>query len=170
MKLATAFAVILWASALAMAETTVVIEDTHMCCKSCVSGAEKAAKKVEGATVTASQEARNITVKAKDAKTAQQAVDALVAGGYFGTVTSKDVTIKNDAGAPKGKVASMKLEGFHNCCKKCADGISKAINSVEGAKTEVASKQPEITVTGDFDAQAVVAALNKAGYSAKVAK
>jgi copper chaperone CopZ len=170
MKLVSAFAVVLSMSAFAMAETTVVIENTHMCCKSCVTGAEKAAKGVTGAKVTASQDQKNITVTAKDAKTAQAAVNALVAGGYFGTINGKDATIKNDAGAPSGKVTSLKLEGFHNCCKKCADGLAKAINSVEGAKTEVASKQPGITVSGNFDAQAVIAALNKAGYSAKVAK
>jgi copper chaperone CopZ len=168
MKLVNALSVILCAAAAAWAETKVVIEQTHMCCKACVTGAQKAAKSVAGAAVEASQSDKTITVTAPDVKTAQAAVDALVAGGYFGTIPSGPVQIANPVNLPKGKVSSLTLTGFHNCCKSCANGLNKAVASVEGAKSGLESKQMVMSITGSFDAQQVVAAIQKAGYAVRV--
>ncbi len=152
----------------AAAETTVKIEKTHLCCKSCVVGADKAVATVPGAKDTCDAKAGTITITAPDDATAQKAVDALVAAGYYGTATG--ATIKDDAGAPSGKVSSLTVSGFHNCCGKCTTGINNVIKKVPGAKGECEKKATSVTVTGDFDAAALVKSFNDAGFSVKVAK
>src|SRR5207253_1799130 len=95
------------------AESKVTIEKTHLCCKSCVKGAEKAVSTVNGAAVKCDQEAGTITITAPDEKTAQKAVDALAAAGYYGKATGAE--IKDDSGAKAGEVKSATVSGFHNC-------------------------------------------------------
>lgn len=150
----------------AAAETTVTIEKTHLCCASCVKGAAKAIGTVEGVKGKCDQKAGTITLTAPDEATAQKAVDALVAAGYYGKATG--ATMKDDSGASAGNVKSANVSGIHNCCKKCTVAINKVIKSVPGATCEVAPKAETFTVTGDFDAAKLVEAFNEAGFSVKV--
>src|SRR2546423_15231597 len=87
-------------SASAFAESKVTIDKTHLCCNSCVKGAEKAVTSVKGATATCNKDAGTITVTAPDDATAQKAVDALSAAGYYGHATG--ATLKDDSGAAAG--------------------------------------------------------------------
>jgi mercuric ion binding protein len=148
-----------WASA----ETTVTLERTHLCCGSCVKGVAKAVGTVDGAKAACDQKAGKVTVTAPDEATAQKAVDALVAAGFYGKTTGAE--IKNDVSVPSGNVKSATLSGVHNCCKKCATAINKVIKSVPGATGEVEPKSETFTVTGDFDAAKLVEAFHDAGFS-----
>src|SRR5438067_12366062 len=86
------------------AETTAKITNVHLCCKSCVSGVQKAVGKVEGASAVADQDSGTVTLNGPDAATVQKAADALVAAGYFGTTDDKNLKLKPATGATGRKV------------------------------------------------------------------
>jgi copper chaperone CopZ len=147
------------------AETKVTLEDTHLCCKSCVKGASAAVSSVEGATAVCDPKAKSVTITAPDAAMAQKAMDALVAAGFYGKATGAD--IKDDSGTPKGNVKSLTLSGIHNCCHKCTVAINDIIKKVPGATGEIEAKAETVTVTGDFDAEKLVEAFNEGGFHVK---
>jgi copper chaperone CopZ len=153
------------------ADTKVELKDTHLCCPQCVRAVGGILKKIDGVTGKCDAKAGTITITAKDDATAQKALDALAAGGFHGTTDNKDLKIKDDSGVTKGKVKTLTLEGVHNCCGQCTKGITAALGKVEGVTGNTAkAKGDTFDVTGDFDAEAVVKALNAAGYHVKVKK
>jgi copper chaperone CopZ len=163
------------ASALALtaavraADVTVKISDVHLCCKGCVTGAEKAVGAVDGAKATADQEAGSVTLTGPDAATVQKAADALVKAGYFGKSSDPDIKLNANSGAKGEKVHSLQIEGVHLCCAKCVKAVDKAVKSVPGAENQTATKDAKsFEVTGDFNDQEVMTALQKAGLAGKV--
>ena len=71
----------------------------------------------------------------------------------------------------KGKVKSLTVEGVHNCCGQCNKAITAAVGKVAGVTGNTAkAKSDTFDVTGDFDAEELVKALNAAGYHVKVKK
>jgi copper chaperone CopZ len=162
---------LLSAAGAARAETTVELKKVHLCCGACVKTVDKILKKVEGVKGTCDQGAKTVTITADDAKAAQKALDALAAAGFHGESNSKDVAIKDDSGAKAGKVKSLTLTGIHNCCGQCCKGIKAVVGKVEGVTGDTATpKVNTFTVEGDFDAAALVRALNAAGFHVKVKK
>ena len=159
------------ASRAAAAEVKVELKGTHLCCGQCVKAVGEILKKVDGATGKCDQKAGTVAITAKDDATAQKALDALAAGGFHGTTDSKDLSIKDDSGAEKGKVKTLALEGVHNCCGQCNKAIVTALGKVEGVTGNTAKARSDtFEVTGDFDAAELVKALNAAGYHVKVKK
>ena len=76
-----------------------------------------------------------------------------------------------DSGVAKGKVKSLTVTGFHNSCGGCVKSFRDAIKAVPGVKGDNAkAKVGTAEVTGNFDAAALVEALNKAGFHVKVRK
>jgi mercuric ion binding protein len=162
---------VLTGTAFALAETKVEVSKVHLCCGACVKGVGAALKGVEGVTPKCDQKAGTVTLTAKDDASAQKALDALGAAGYFGDTGSTTLTIKPAAGVPSGKVKSLKLSNFHNCCQRCCATIKTAVKAVDGVKGDTAKpKTANFEVTGDFDAAAVVKALNDAGFQVSVEK
>ena len=151
---------------IAAADSTVTIDKTHLCCNSCVQGVAKAVGTVPGAKAKCDRNAQKITITAPDQATAQKAVDALLAAGYFGKAEGADM--KDDSGAKAGNVKTAEVSGFHNCCKKCTTTLNDTIKKVPGAKGEVEPKKTTMTITGDFDEQKLVDELNAAGFAVKV--
>jgi copper chaperone CopZ len=155
----------------ARSETIVELKGTHLCCGKCVQAVEDILKKVEGVKGVCDQKAGTVALTAKDDAAAQMALDALAAGGFHGTTDSKDLKIKEDSGAVKGKVKTLTLEGVHNCCGKCNTAITVAIGKVGGVTGNTAkAKSDTFDVTGEFEAEELVKALNAAGYHVKVKK
>jgi copper chaperone CopZ len=155
----------------ARAETKVELKGTHLCCPQCTRAVGEILKKVDGVTGTCDQKAGTVTLTAKDDAAAQKALDALAAGGFHGTTDSKTLTIKDDSGVTKGKVKSLSLEGVHNCCGACNRSINAAVGKVAGVTGNTAKpKSDTFEVTGEFDAEELVKALNAAGYHVKVKK
>ena len=168
LALALGFAVSLPALA---ADVTVELKKTHLCCGQCVKAVGEILKKVDGVTGKCDQKAGTVAITAKDEATAQKALDALAAGGFHGTTGNKDLDIKDDSGVTKGSVKTLALEGVHNCCGQCNKAIVAALGKVEGVTGNTAKvKSDSFEVTGNFDAEAVVKALNAAGYHVKVKK
>jgi copper chaperone CopZ len=169
---ALAIGTLLLASTEALAaDTKVELKDTHLCCPQCVRAVDGILKKIDGVTGKCDQKAGTVTITAKDDATAQKALDALAAGGFHGTTDNKDLKIKDDSGVKKGKVKTLTLEGVHNCCGQCTKGIAAALGKVDGVTGNTAKARGDsFDVTGDFEAQDVVKALNAAGYHVKVKK
>jgi copper chaperone CopZ len=160
---------VMMGSALALADAKVTLNNVHLCCNACLKGVGEAVKEVEGAKATCSRRDRMVSIEAKDDATAQKALDALGAAGYFGTSDSKTLVIKPAADVPSGKVKSLSVSGIHNCCPQCCRAIKAAVKGVSGVTGETAKpKESSFEVTGDFDAAAVVKALNNAGFHVKV--
>jgi copper chaperone CopZ len=161
---------LLLAASTVRAETKVTLKDVHLCCGQCVKIVGGILKK-EGVKGACDREAKTVTITAEDAKAAQKAVDALTKAGFHGTPDSKDVTVKDDSGVEKGNVKSLTLTGAHNCCPQCCKTIKATVKKVEGVTGDTAKpKGDTFTVTGEFDAAALVKALNDAGFHVKVKK
>lgn len=147
------------------AETIVSLSNMHLCCGACVKGVTTAVGTVDGASVKVQQDDNSATITAGDDATAQKALDALAAAGFHGKSDSKELKIKDDSGVKAGKVQRLELVGVHNCCGGCNKAVKAAIASVDGVVADTAKpKSDTVVIEGDFDGQAVVKALLKAGF------
>jgi periplasmic mercuric ion binding protein len=152
-----------------LAETKVEVKGVHLCCGACVKGVATALKGMDGVKGVSDRESETVTITASDEATAQKALDALTAAGYHGDVDAKGLTIKAESNVPSGKVKSLSLNNTHNCCKACTNAIKKAVKSVPGVTGDTTQpKTAAFEVTGDFEAAAVVKALNDAGFHVQV--
>ena len=148
------------------ADVSAKITDIHMCCPSCVKGAEKAVAKVPGASVTVDQDAETATLTGPDTATVQKAADSLVAAGYFGKSDNDSIKINADTGAKNAKVQSLKIKGVHLCCGKCVKAVNEALSTVPGVQANTAAKGAKsFEVTGDFNDKDVFDALQKTGLT-----
>ena len=164
-----ALSVLVW-TVPAGAETKIELKQVHMCCDGCAKEVSAVLKKVEGVSeVTSDQKTRTARFIAVDAKAVQRALDALADAGFHGDSGSKDIAFRADSGVKPGKVKSLIVSGFHNSCPGCVKSFREAIKGVEGVAGDTAkSKVNTCEVTGDFDAAALVDALNKGGFHVKV--
>jgi copper chaperone CopZ len=161
--------VVLCGTALALAETKVEVKGVHLCCGGCVKGVAAALKGVEGVKPKCDRDAGTVTITATDDAAARKALDALADAGYHGSTDSPSLAIKETTGVPSGKVKTLTLTGLHNCCGACCKAIKSTVKTVSGVKGDTAKpKASTFDVTGDFDAAAVVKALNDAGFHVKV--
>jgi len=161
---------LLVAAGVSRAETKVELKGVHLCCGQCVKQVGAILKK-QGVKGKCDQKVKTVAITAEDDKVAQKAVDALVKAGFHGTPDNKSITLKDDSGVKAGKVKSLTLTGFHNCCGSCCRAIKATLKKVEGVTSDDARpKVNTVTVEGDFDAAEVVKALNKAGLHVKVKK
>ena len=155
----------------ARAETKVELKGVHLCCPGCTKAVGDILKKVDDVKGACDAKAGTVTITAKDDEAAKKALQALADGGFHGDTGNKDLAIKDDSGATKGKVEKLTLTGVHNCCGRCNSQLKEAIKKVEGVKADTAkAKSDTFEVTGDFDAAELVMALNAAGYHVKVKK
>jgi len=155
----------------ARAETKVELKSVHLCCPGCTRAVGDILKKLDDVKGTCDQKAGTVTITAKDDEAAKKALQALADGGFHGDTGNKDLAIKDDSGATKGKVEKLTLTGVHNCCGRCNSQLKEAIKKVEGVKADTAkSKADTFEVTGDFEASDLVGALHKAGFHVKVKK
>ena len=165
----TSAAALLLAATAARADTTVELKNTHLCCGQCVKAANDTLKGIDGVTGKVDAKAKTITITAKDDATAQKAIDALAAAGFHGETGSDKVAVKEDSGVKAGKVKTLTVSGVHNCCGQCTRAIKAAVGKVDGVTGDTLKAKAEtFEVTGDFDAEKVVKALNAAGFHAKV--
>ena len=155
------------ASASANAET-VKLSGVHLCCKSCVKGVEKALSKSKGVTSEIDKDSGKVTLVGSESDL-KKALGALSQGGYS---CQSDGKLKvPTAKAAEGKVKSATIEGVHLCCGGCTKSVKKALAGVDGVTGDtVANKAKSFEVSGNFEPQAVLNALAKAGFSGRVGK
>ncbi|MFM8471339.1 MAG: hypothetical protein ACKODH_15490 [Limisphaerales bacterium] len=158
-------------SALAVQADEVKLSNVHLCCNACVKGAEKAAAKAAGATVTVDKDAGTVSISSSSKAGIQSAVDALVAAGYYGKPSDATVKVAANTGATDAKVKSLKIEGVHLCCGKCVTAVQNALGKVPGVKGNTAEKNAKVfEVTGDFSSKAVFEALHNTGLTGNAVK
>ncbi|MCE9603467.1 MAG: cation transporter [Planctomycetia bacterium] len=151
------------------AETTVKLTEMHICCGGCTKGIQNAVKDLTDAKVAVDQANGESTITAATPEAAQKAVDAIVAAGYHAKVEGTGISIKDDSGAPSGKVKRLTVSNAHNCCGACTKAIKAAIKEVPGVEADTAKpKTKDFVIEGNFDAKAVVAALYEAGFHVTV--
>ncbi|HEY7089813.1 MAG TPA: hypothetical protein VH518_17075 [Tepidisphaeraceae bacterium] len=157
-------------SAATWADTNVTLSDVHLCCNSCVKGVDTAVAPISGVKATSDRTAGTIVITAPDAASAQKAVDALVAAGYYGASSDAAVKVNAPTGASAGKVQTLEVGGVHLCCNKCVTTVRDILTNIDGVKGQtVKQRATSFTVTGDFEPKAVFEALNKAGLAGHVA-
>lgn len=150
------------------AETTVKLTNMHICCGGCTKGIQKAVDGLKGVKVDVDQDNEETTITGTDAAAAQAAVDAIVNAGYHATVASGDAKVTAGT-APDGKVQRLTVSNAHNCCGQCTKAIHAALKTVDGVTADTCKpKQTEFVVEGNFEAKAVVAVLEKAGFHVTV--
>jgi len=153
------------------ADTTVTLKGVHLCCANCVKGVDAAVAKVAGVTAASDRDAKTVTIKAPDQAAAQSAVNALVAAGFFGVSSDPGIKVTANTGAKDEKVQSLEVAGVHLCCNPCVKAVNDALATVTGVKGNTAARDAKsFTVTGDFNAKDIFAALQKAGLTGTVAK
>jgi mercuric ion binding protein len=155
------------------AEVTLTLKRIHMCCEGCAEEVTEILKKVEGVSgVSTNEKTTSATFTARDASVAQQALDALAAGGFHGDPgDTKGIAFKNDSGVKPGLVKRLTVTGFHNTCGGCVKSFRDAIRGVKGVTGDNAkAKVTTATVTGEFDAAALVKAINDAGFHVTIGK
>jgi periplasmic mercuric ion binding protein len=152
-------------------QVKVKLTGIHLCCQGCVNAADAALMSVEGVKSHCDMENGTATLTAGDDAAAQKALDALAAAGFYGSTDNQKLTMKAVSDVPQGKVKSLKVSGIHNCCGLCCEAIKEAIATVDGVTGDTATpRATTFEVIGDFDAAALVKALNAAGFSAQVAQ
>ncbi len=63
----------------------------------------------------------------------------------------------------------LQVNGVHLCCAKCVKAVDETLKAVPGVTGDTAAKGAKsFDVTGDFNDQDVMAALQKAGFTGKV--
>lgn len=154
----------------AAADTTVTLSDVHLCCTKCVNGVNAAVKPVTGVKAVCDTSAKTVVLTAPDADTAQKAVNALVAAGYYGKSSDAAIKVDGTTGAAEGKVATLEVTGIHLCCGSCVTAVNGVIAKVPGiTSSTVKANATSITLAGDFSAKAFFDELQKAGLTGKVA-
>jgi len=162
---------LLVSTAAGSAEVTAKITDVHLCCKSCVTGVEKAIAEVPDAKAAVDQEAGTVTLSGPDKETVKKAAGVLVKAGYFGKTGDSGIKLEANTGAKSKTVQSMTIEDVHLCCPKCVKAVDKAVKTVPGVKEQTATKGAKsFQVTGDFNEKDVMTALQEAGLTGKVGK
>ena len=152
-------------------DSTVTLKNVHLCCKSCVKGAQHAVEKIEGLTMKADQDSESVTLTSSDKTKLQEAVNALAAGGYFGTSDNSDIKPMAKAGAKGEKVHLLDVSGVHLCCNGCVKAVDRALKNTPGATEHTAKKNAEsFQVKGEFNDQKFVEALHQEGLNGKVSK
>ncbi len=155
----------------ARADFTVTLSHVHLCCNSCVKGVAKATTPIAGVAAESDKDAETITITAPDKATAQKAVDAIVAAGYFGVASDPAIKVDASTGAKDEWVDSLTVNGVHLCCNSCVEAVNDALAKVPGVKENTAKKNAgSFEVTGKFDAKAVFAALQAAGLTGRAGK
>ena len=162
---------LLFTAALALtarADSTVKLSNVHLCCKGCVNGVDKAVKTVTGVTAACDADAETVTLTAPDTATAQKAVDALVAAGYFAKTEDPAIKIVDNSGAKDGKAETLTVSDVHLCCGKCVKAVNTALSEVKGITSNTAEKNAKtFEIKGDFNPKDVFTSLQKAGFSGK---
>ena len=155
----------------ARGESNVKISEVHLCCKSCITGVEKAVGTVDGAKAEVDQAAGTVTITGPDTATVQKGATALLKAGYFGKSSDPAIKMNSRTGAKGTQVKNLKVEGVHLCCGKCVKAVDHAMKTVSGVKEHTATKGAEsFDVTGDFSDKEVFTALQKEGLTGKVGK
>lgn len=147
----------------------VELSGVHLCCQRCVSAADAALIRVQNVYSRCDMKHGTVTLTASDDAAARRALAVFAAAGFYGRSDNQNLAVRPVGTLPNGKVHRARVSGIHNCCDPCCEAIKDAVSTVEGITSNTVKPGVTLfTVTGDFEAAALVKALNAAGFSAVV--
>ncbi|QDU36780.1 copper exporting ATPase [Maioricimonas rarisocia] len=151
----------------------VKVEGVHLCCGACVKGVGKALKDVSGVEgVTCDRDEGSVAFAAESADAAKSAINALAAAGFFGKAKhdGEEVAFPKSGAKEGAKADTVSVSNVHLCCGGCVNAVAKAVKKVDGVSDVTCDRaESSVKVTGsDVSVEAVVEALNGAGFNAKV--
>ena len=172
MRLSSFFtvAVLLSVASFARADVELTISGVHNCCESCTKGIEK----IINGTGNKFMKAGNggIIVQAKGKTESKKIIEALMDGGFYGKAEAASASSSSEAkksSKPAKMVKSAKISGVHLCCQRCATTLAGAMRAIPGVKTHnIYPRKEEFVIEGEFDKEAVLPAMNEAGFHGKV--
>lgn len=145
----------------AHAETTVVMDGVHNCCKGCARGIEKAVADLKDVSVAI--EGETVTITSRTGSNARKAVKAVMEAGYYGAIEGAEQELSDKV------LKGATVENVHLCCGKCVKTMTAAVESVEGVTgATIENKATSFTVEGEFKEGDLIAAINAAGFHGSV--
>lgn len=154
----------------AAASVTVTLSKVHLCCQGCIDDVGDVGAALKGASLDPDKDAKTITITAADKASAQSAVNALVAAGFYGASSDPSVTVPTIS-APDRMTHAMTVSDVEICCGHCVKDINAAVGKVPGvAGTTAAKRAKTFVISGYFNEKAVITALNNAGFSAQIVR
>lgn len=177
MKLLTLASAVLFFSfsASSLLAGDVSVKGVHICCGACVKGINDALGGVDGVSdVTVDKDSKVVGYSAANEDAAKAGIKALAKAGFYGDAKHGDDQLKFPASGAKedAKANTVKLTSVHLCCGACVKDVQAAVKDVKGAtKVDVDRDTGSVTLSGsDISVEEAVAALNDAGFYAKVAE
>ena len=151
----------------------VEITGVHLCCGACVRAVGATLGDVDGVSGAAcDREEKTVTFTAEDDESAQAAIDALAEAGFHGAATHGEDELEfPESGAEEdAKADSITVSNVHLCCPACVRAVAAAVNDVDGVNDASCDRENSTcSVSGsDISVEALVAALNEAGFNATI--
>jgi copper chaperone CopZ len=154
----------------------VQLKGLHLCCANCVSVLEGALGEVTGVSkVTVDRGAASADFKTTGPDVTTKALAAIGKAGMYASVTvdGKPAPFPQEAVKPGTTAERIVFEQVHLCCRACTNGVVRALEK-DDTLGIIECNQKDYTVLisakggSTLDLAKIQAALNKAGYHAKV--
>jgi copper chaperone CopZ len=145
------------------------LSGVHLCCGGCTDAADTALMSVPGVKSRCDMDEGSVIFTAPSLATAREALKAFAAAGFYGEPDNPELAMQPVGDIPFGIVNRQTVSGVHNCCDLCCNAIKGAISTVEGVAADTAAPQvSSFEVTGAFHPDALIKALNAAGFNARL--